>query len=120
MEYRKFAGLDKEVYVIGFGVWTVASDWWGVKDDELRKRLLIRAADEGINFFDTADVYGDGYGEEILKKVFGKKLQDFVVATKVEYNFYDYKRDGYREHPQDFSENYVRKALENSLRRSVF
>lgn len=117
MEYREFVGLDRKVSVIGFGVWTVASDWWGVKDDELRKRLLIKAADEGINFFDTADVYGDGYGEEILKKVFGKRLQDFVMATKVGYNFYDYKRDGHREHPQDFSENYIRKALENSLRR---
>lgn len=117
MEYRKFKGFDKDISVIGFGVWTVASDWWGVKDDETRKRLLIKAADSGINFFDTADVYGDGYGEEILKKVFGDNLKKFVIATKGGYNFYDYKRDGHKEHPQDFSEKFLRKALENSLRR---
>lgn len=117
MEYRKFKGLDKEISVIGFGVWTVASDWWGVKDEETRRKLLIKAVDHGINFFDTADVYGDGYGEEILKKVFGAKLKDFVIATKGGYNFYDYKRDGHKEHPQDFSEKFLRKALENSLRR---
>jgi hypothetical protein len=34
MEYREFVGLDRKISVIGFGVWTVASDWWGVKDDE--------------------------------------------------------------------------------------
>ncbi|GBD04406.1 General stress protein 69 [bacterium HR19] len=117
MEYRRFKGLDKDISVIGFGVWTVASDWWGVADEEKRRKLLIKAVDSGINFFDTADVYGDGYGEEILKKVFGPNLKNFVIATKVGYNFYDYKRDGHREHPQDFSEKYVRRALENSLKR---
>ena len=117
MEMRKFKGLDREVSVIGFGVWTVASDWWGVKDEGLKRRLLMKAADSGINFFDTADVYGDGYGEEILKKVFGSRLKDFVVATKFGYNFYDYKREGHKEHPQDFSEKFIRKAVENSLRR---
>lgn len=117
MEMRRLKGLDREVSVIGFGVWTVASDWWGVKDEDTRKKLLIKAADVGINFFDTADVYGDGYGEEILRKTFGKRLKDFVIATKFGYNFYDYQREGHKEHPQDFSEKFIRKALENSLRR---
>lgn len=117
MEYRKFVGLDKDISVVGFGVWTVSSDWWGVKDEETRKKLLKKAADKGINFFDTADVYGDGYGEEILKKVFGESLKNFVIGTKGGYNFYDYKRDGHREHPQDFSEKFLKRAIENSLKR---
>ncbi len=117
MEYRKFAGLDKPISVVGFGVWTVSSDWWGVKDKEYGKKLLIKARDSGINFFDTADAYGDGYGEEILKETFGEDLKNLVIGTKVGYNFYEHKRDGHKEHPQDFSERYIRYALENSLKR---
>lgn len=117
MKTRRFGGLDADVSTIGFGVWTVATDWWGVKDSTARKELLVTAADCGINFFDTGDVYGDGFGESILKETFGSRMKSLVIATKFGYNFYDFKREGHKEHPQDFSEKFIRRALENSLKR---
>ena len=58
MRYRRFGRSDLEVSEVGFGVWTLASDWWGVVDD--KQGLLHAALDAGINFIDTAPVYGDG------------------------------------------------------------
>ncbi len=62
MRYRRFGESDLEVSDVGFGVWTLASDWWGKVDD--KQGMLHAALDAGINFIDTAPVYGaDGVGE---------------------------------------------------------
>ena len=58
MRYRRFGRSDLEVSEVGFGVWTLASDWWGVVED--KQGLLHAALDTGINFIDTAPVYGEG------------------------------------------------------------
>ena len=72
----------------------------------------------GVNFFDTADTYGDGYGEEILAKVLGHRRNDIVIATKFGYDIYDpTPRDGHRERPQKFDRDFVIYACEQSLRR---
>ena len=71
MKYRSFPrNKDIQVSEVGFGVWSVATKWWGVDDESLGISLLRHGLDNGINFFDTADVYGNGYGEEILQKAF--------------------------------------------------
>ena len=68
MRYRRFGRSDLEVSEVGFGVWTLASDWWGVVED--KAGLLHAALDAGINFIDTAPVYGEGgLGEELLAEV---------------------------------------------------
>ncbi|GIT43899.1 MAG: hypothetical protein Ct9H300mP11_18350 [Chloroflexota bacterium] len=51
--------------------------------------LFLKAIEQGINFFDTADTYGDGFGEEVLAKYLGHKRNDLVIATKFGYDFYD-------------------------------
>lgn len=81
--------------------------------------LLRQAREEGINFFDTADTYGNGLGETLLTDAFPKERRHIVISTKVGYNFYDYgdKRTGQQEIPQDFSPAYVRRACEGSLKR---
>ena len=76
MKYRILKGTTHKVSVVGFGVWTVGTKMWGVADDDYDTgiRLLRLALDHGINFFDTADVYGDGKGEVVLAhltKAFG-------------------------------------------------
>ena len=81
-------------------------------------RWLENAVELGINFFDTADTYGDGYGEEILARVLGHKRNDLVIATKFGYDIYDpTPRDGHRERPQKFDREFVKFACEQSLRR---
>ena len=68
MRYRRFGKSDLEVSEVGFGVWTLASNWWGEVDD--KQGLLHAALDGGINFIDTAPVYGEGgVGEELLADI---------------------------------------------------
>ncbi|WP_018290692.1 aldo/keto reductase [Verrucomicrobium sp. 3C] len=118
MKYRLLPETGQRVSEVGFGVWTLSTGWWGEYTEEQALEFLHRALDLGINFFDTADVYGNGYGEELLGKAFGGTNKEVVVATKVGYDFSGHSRGrGQRELPQDFSEGFVRKAVDNSLRR---
>ena len=89
MKYRQMPRTDLQLSEVGFGLWTVATNWWGNIPEEQRAALLENAVDLGINFFDTADTYGEGYGEEILAKVLGHKRHEIVIATKFGYDFYD-------------------------------
>src|SRR3990172_5063046 len=87
VEYRKLGETDLTVSEIGFGVWSVATTWWGVTDDEQGLDLLRRARDLGINFFDTADTYGNGNGETILARAFKGARDEIIIATKFGYDF---------------------------------
>jgi len=119
MKYRQLPGTDLQLSEIGFGVWTVATNWWGNIPEEQRAELLENALELGVNFFDTADTYGEGYGEEILAKVLGHRRHEMVIATKFGYDFYDKTtpREGHQERPQKFDPEFVRFACEQSLRR---
>jgi aryl-alcohol dehydrogenase-like predicted oxidoreductase len=118
MKYRNLAGTDIEVSEVGFGVWTVSTGWWGEVDDERSVRLLRRAFEKGINYFDTADTYGSGLGETLLADAFGGMREEVVISTKIGYDFYNHtQRRGQQERPQDWSETFIRFALEQSLKR---
>ena len=118
MKFRKLPRTDLVLSEVGFGVWTVATNWWGKIEDANKASLLENAVEEGINFFDTADTYGDGFGEEILATVLGHKRNDIVIATKFGYDIYDpTPRDGHKERAQKFDKEFVKYACEQSLRR---
>ena len=119
MKYRQLPRTDLNLSEVGFGVWTVATTWWGKIPEEGRRALLENAVDLGVNFFDTADTYGEGYGEEILAKFLGHRRHDMIIATKFGYDFYDKltPRVGHQERPQKFDQDFVRFACEQSLRR---
>ncbi len=118
MRYRTLGGTDIAVSEVGFGVWTVSTGWWGEVDDERSVRLLRQAHDRGINYFDTADTYGSGKGETILADAFGHMRENVVISTKIGYDFYNHTaRRGQQERPQDWSEDFLRFALEQSLKR---
>jgi len=119
MRYRTVPGTDLSVSEIGFGVWTVSTSWWGVTDDEFRRKLLLTAVDEhGINFINTADTYGDGLGETIVRDVLGDRRDALVIATKFGYDLSDDAgRPGHRERRQDFSPDAIRASCEASLHR---
>ncbi len=119
MEYRQMPRTELNLSEVGFGVWTVATNWWGKLEDHERASLLENAVEEGINFFDTADTYGEGYGEELLAKVLGHRRKDLVIATKFGYDFYDKTapRVGHQERVQRFDREFVTYACEQSLKR---
>ena len=118
MKYRRLGNTEIEVYEVGFGVWTVSTGWWGEVDDEKSVRLLRQAHERGINYFDTADTYGSGKGETLLADAFGGMRDEVVISTKIGYDFYSHtQRRGQQERPQDWSEDFIRFALEQSLKR---
>ena len=118
MKFRTLPRTDLVLSEVGFGVWTVATNWWGKIEDADKKALLENSVEEGINFFDTADTYGDGLGEEILADVLGHKRHDLIIATKFGYDIYDpTPRDGHKERSQKFDKEFVKYACEQSLRR---
>jgi aryl-alcohol dehydrogenase-like predicted oxidoreductase len=117
VRYRRFGRSELEVSEVGFGVWTLASDWWGVVED---KQGMLRAAlDAGINFIDTAPVYGDGgYGEELLVDVLKAQRAEIVLTTKCGYEIDAARKyPGQSERPHDWEPQSVREQLEASLRR---
>ncbi len=83
MEYRRLGKTDLLVSEIGFGGWPMGKLFWGedIKDEETIA-AVHRALDLGINFFDTAAVYGEGHGERVLARALGPRRQDVIVATK--------------------------------------
>ena len=118
MKYRTLPQTEIELSEIGFGVWTVATNWWGHIEDNDKRLLLENAIELGINFFDTADTYGEGFGEEVLSKYISHKRHDIVIATKFGYDFYDKTpRIGHQERPQKFEPDFIKFACEQSLKR---
>jgi aryl-alcohol dehydrogenase-like predicted oxidoreductase len=117
VRYRRFGESDLEVSEVGFGVWTLASDWWGAVDD--KQGLLHAALDAGINFIDTAPVYGDaGIGEELLADVLKAQRDEIVLTTKCGYDIDAARKyPGQSERPHDWEPQSVREQLEASLRR---
>ncbi len=117
MRYRRFGKSDLEVSEVGFGVWTLASNWWGEVDD--KQGLLHAALDSGINFIDTAPVYGEGgVGEELLSDILKTHRDEIVLTTKCGYDIEaDRKWPGQSERPHDWRPESLRAQLEGSLRR---
>ncbi|MFN8025546.1 MAG: aldo/keto reductase [Acidimicrobiia bacterium] len=117
MRYRRFGKSDLEVSEVGFGVWTLASNWWGEVED--KQGLLHAALDSGINFIDTAPVYGEGgLGEELLADVLKTHRDEIVLTTKCGYDIEaDRKWPGQSERPHDWRPENLRAQLEGSLRR---
>ena len=68
MEYRTLGRTDWQVSTVSFGAWAIGGTWGAVDDDE-SMAALHRALDRGVNFFDTADVYGDGHSERLLARL---------------------------------------------------
>jgi aryl-alcohol dehydrogenase-like predicted oxidoreductase len=115
---RKFGDTDLRVSEVGFGAWGIggpamAGDTpigWGEVNDDVSIRAIHEALDRGINFFDTADVYGVGHSEELIGKTVGNR-DDVVIATKVGHRVVDDR------FVRDYDPAYIREACEASLRR---
>ena len=116
MRYRRFGTSELLVSEVGFGTWTLASDWWGNVEDPAG--LLHAALDAGITFFDTAPVYGrDGVGESVLADLLASHRDEVVLTTKCGYDIAAPRPGGQSERPQDWRPEGVRAQLEASLAR---
>ena len=81
MEYRELGRTGWKVSTVSFGAWAVGGAWGEVEDRE-SLAALNRAVDLGVNFFDTADVYGDGRSERLLAKLRRERREPIHIATK--------------------------------------
>ena len=116
MHYRRLGNSDLTVSEVGLGTWTLVSDWWGESEDP---QAIFRAAlDAGVNFIDTAPVYGDGgAGETILRDLLATR-DDIVLTTKVGYDIDAARKfPGQSERPHDWRPESVRRQCEDSLQR---
>ncbi len=118
MNYRKFGNTDLVVSEVGFGAWAIGGPamvgdlaiGWGDVDDATSIEALKKSFDLGINFYDTADLYGFGHSEELIGKVFGGRA-DVIIASKV----------GHRVENQqillDYTKQHILKSCDESLKR---
>jgi aryl-alcohol dehydrogenase-like predicted oxidoreductase len=82
MQYKALGRTGFDVSSASFGAWAIGGTW-GAVDDSEAMRCLHRALDLGVNFFDTADVYGDGHSERLLARLRRERRDPFWVATKI-------------------------------------
>ncbi len=96
MDYRVLGRTGWKISSIGFGAWAIGGDAWGGADDAESLRALHRAVDLGVNFFDTADVYGDGRSERLLARLKAERREEIVVATKAGRRLNPHTAAGYK------------------------
>ncbi len=102
IERRKLAKTDIEVSTIAFGCWAIVGGFnWGAQDETASLQALVAAHGGGINFFDTAEAYGNGYSEQLVAKALGPVRHEIVIASKVS--------------PDHFAPDDLRAACERSL-----
>ena len=109
MRYRQLGSSGLMVSEVGFGSWAIGGDWGSV-EDTASLRALHAAADAGVTFFDTADVYGDGRSERLIGRFLRERSgQRLVVATKIgrraPLDMAEYTRAHFREWAERCREN---------------
>jgi aryl-alcohol dehydrogenase-like predicted oxidoreductase len=94
MLYRTLGRTGWNVSAISFGAWAIGSAW-GQVDDRDSIAALHRAVDLGVNFFDTADVYGDGHSERLLQRLHKERSEKIYIATKAGRRLNPHVPEGY-------------------------
>ncbi|HMK96777.1 MAG TPA: aldo/keto reductase [Acidimicrobiales bacterium] len=120
---RRRLGADgPEVSALGMGCWAIGGPYWrkgspngwGTVDDNESVRALRRAFELGVDFFDTADVYGCGHSERLIAQALGDVRDQLVIATKVGFTYVEETRES---PGPNADPNYIRWACDESLRR---
>ena len=110
MEYRTLGRTGWNISVIGFGAWGIGGGDWGTTDDKTSLAALHRAIDLGVNFIDTADVYGDGHSERLIAEVRKARSEQLIIATKAGRRLNPHTASGYNR--QNLT-SFVERSLQN-------
>ncbi len=121
MKYINLGSKGPKVSTISFGAWGISGRDWGHTDDEVSKKAIHTALDNGVNLIDTADVYGFGHSEELISQVLNERSEKdkIIIATKAGNNFYPSINQTYNTTPAnpDYSKKHLIFAAEQSLKR---
>ena len=109
MQYREFGRTGWKVSTVSFGAWAIGGSWGSV-DDQESLAALHRAIDLGVNFIDTADVYGDGRSERLITQVLKERSETIYVATKAGRRLDPHVASGYN---RENLTAYVERSLKN-------
>ena len=110
MKARKFGSIGWQVSEVGLGCWAMGADWGDVSEDSA-KEILKTSFDNGVNFFDTADVYGDGRSERFVGEFINSTSERIYVATKAGRRINPHEAFGY--YDKDLMESFVDRSLKN-------
>jgi len=94
MQYRNFGRTGWQVSEISFGAWAIGGSWGHVGEDDALAALRA-ALDHGVNFIDTADVYGDGHSEKLIAQILKERSEQVYVATKAGRRLDPHVAEGY-------------------------
>ena len=115
MQYRELGRTGWKVSSVSFGTWAIGAEW-GAVNDQQSLAALHSALDRGVNFFDTADVYGDGRSERLLAQLRDERSDPFYVATKAGRRLNPHVAGGYnRENLTAFVERSLRNLKTDAL-----
>lgn len=109
LRYRTLGRTGWKISEISFGAWAIGGDWGDVPEGDALQALHT-AADLGVNFIDTADVYGDGRSERIIAKFLSERSERIYVATKAGRRLSPHNAAGYN---RDNLTRFVERSLEN-------
>ena len=109
MKYRKLGRTGWKISEISFGAWAIGGTWGNVNDNE-SIAALHKALESGVNFFDTADVYGDGRSEKLLAKLRKESSDNFYIVTKAGRRLDPHTAEGYN---RENLNSFVDRSLKN-------
>jgi len=115
VQYRKLGRTGLDVSTVSFGAWAIGGAWGKVNDQE-SLAALHRAIDLGVNFIDTADVYGDGHSERLVAQVLKARKEEIHVATKAGRRLDPHIAGGYN---RENLTSFVERSLKNLSTESI-
>lgn len=108
MEYRQLGDTDMKISEVGLGTWQIGGDWGNNVSEQNALTSLNHAVDRGVNFFDTADQYGNGRSEQLLGELIKARSERLYIATKFG------RRDDFTD-PKNYTYEKISKYCEDSL-----
>lgn len=116
MRYKKFAKLDEEVSLLGFGCWGIGKSMWIGAEDTESKKALHKAIEKGVTLFDTAYVYGMGHSETLVGEVEKESGKKLFIASKVPSKKFEWPAKDSSTLSESFPKDHIIQMTEKSLK----
>ena len=116
MQYKKFTNSEVEVSRLGFGAWGIGKTFWIGAEDNESKKALHKAIESGINFFDSALVYGNGHSEKLIGEVEKESGKELFITSKIPSKKFEWPANDSSTLEDSFPEKHILLSTERSLR----
>lgn len=115
MKFHKFAHSDKQVSRLGFGAWGIGRSMWIGAEDKESKNALHAAIGNGVNFFDSAIVYGNGHSEKLLGEVEKESGKELFITSKIPSKKFEWPAHDRSTLNESFPKDHIIRMTEKSL-----